>query len=142
MIPDYIISDDENFATYLDEISVTSKAMRIGAHREQEARQLYTDLTGLHIAETGCIQHPTIRGFASSPDGIAREHEQSDTTGTGTLGTLEIKCPKPSTYIEYAANVRTPEDLRAFNPRTTGNASRTSPSQERNGATSSSTAHT
>lgn len=109
MIPDYVVNDDENFAIYLDEVNVTSKAMRIGTERESEARDLYRELTGLAISECGCLPHPEINGFASSPDGLVMGD-------CGKVqGCVEIKCPKPSTYLEYLSGIHTAEDLKALN---------------------------
>lgn len=109
MIPECIVNDDESFSIYLDEINVTSKAMRIGTEREAEARDLYVEISGNNIEECGCIPHPSIEGFASSPDGLVKS--SADTT----IGTLEIKCPKPSTYLEYLSGVHSAADLKSVN---------------------------
>lgn len=109
LIPAYITDDDELFRQYLDETSVSSKSMRIGTLREDEARQLYQDLTCYPVSEVGCIPHPDIDGFASSPDGVIY------LDGEHPVGVLEIKCPKPNTFVEYLTQVKTPSDLRKYN---------------------------
>lgn len=110
LLPDGIAADDVLFELYLDEVNVTSKAMRIGQEREAEARELYCDITGRAVAESGAVSHPTIAGFASSPDGLVIDPE------TGAVeGTVEIKCPSPSTFMKYLSGVKTPEELKAVN---------------------------
>ncbi|MGN0223655.1 MAG: lambda exonuclease family protein [Muribaculaceae bacterium] len=103
-----IIADDEYFQAYLDEVNVSSKAMRIGTEREAEARELYSIVTNRTVDEVGSIEHPTIAGFASSPDGIVTRGEEK--------GTLEIKCPTPATYISYLSGIHSADDLKAVNP--------------------------
>lgn len=108
MIPDYVVADDELFSIYLDEVNVTSKAMRIGTEREAEARDLYSEITGNQLQECGCIPHPEIIGFASSPDGLVMCNDAIE-------GTIEVKCPKPTTYLEYLYNVSSAESLKSVN---------------------------
>lgn len=102
-----IIADDDFFQTYLDEVNTTSKAMRIGTEREQEARELYAAVRNEQVEEAGSVEHPDIRGFASSPDGVIAD---------GVVkGVLEIKCPTPATYVNYLSAIQTAEDLKAVN---------------------------
>lgn len=108
MIPIEVISSDEEFACYLDEVNVTSKAMRIGTERESEARELYTAVSENEVTENGSIKHPSIDHFASSPDGQVTEN--------GIKGCIEIKCPAPATYIDYLANIKDAEGLKAVKP--------------------------
>lgn len=105
MIPRDVINDDIFFTQYVDETSTSSKAMRIGTEREGEARRLYSLLYDMEVTETGCTSHPAIPGFASSPDGLV-----------GADGVLEIKCPSPGVFMEYLTSVKTPSDLRTYNP--------------------------
>lgn len=108
IIPDYIVNDDDLFAGYLEETSVSSKSMRIGSEREAEARDLYCTLTGRTVTETGSLPHPRLAYFASSPDGLVGEDSIE--------GAIEIKCPKPATYLEYLAGVHSPAHLLRHNP--------------------------
>ena len=57
-------------------------AMEWGHTWEPVARQVYTDITGRAVRETGFLQHPTIAGVGCSPDGLV-----------GDDGGCEIKCP-------------------------------------------------
>lgn len=102
-----IIADDDFFQTYLDEVNTTSKAMRIGTEREQEARELYAAVRNEQVEEVGSVEHPDIRGFASSPDGVIADGVAK--------GVLEIKCPTPATYVNYLSAIQTAEDLKAVN---------------------------
>lgn len=108
LIPQDVVDNDDDFSVYLDEVNVTSKAMRIGTEREAEARSLYAEVSSNQVEECGCIPHPEIAGFASSPDGLIPEGDKVE-------GTIEIKCPKPSTYMEYLSGVATPADLKVVN---------------------------
>lgn len=106
MIPRFIIDNDEFYSVYLEEVETTNKAMRIGTEREVDARLMYAGMNPqLRVDETGCIQHSTIEGFSSSPDGIVNDGE----------GVIEIKCPKPNTYIRYLTQVHSGEDLKKVN---------------------------
>lgn len=99
-----IVGDDDNFALYIDEVNTTSKAMRIGNERECDARQLYCDIRDVNVDEIGCMPHPTIPGFASSPDGLVAPE-----------GCIEIKCPTPETYMKYISRVHSADDLQRMN---------------------------
>lgn len=63
-------------------------AVQRGVELEPVARSAYEIDKGLMIQEVGLIDHPTIAGFAASPDGVVC----SD-------GLLEIKCPGTANHI-------------------------------------------
>lgn len=67
-----------------------SAAMKWGTDTEPLARSAYEARTGELVEEVGFIEHPRIKGFGASPDGLV-----------GTDGGLEIKCPNTATHIEY-----------------------------------------
>lgn len=104
-----IVNDDEMFQFYLDQTSVTSKAMRFGAVQEVNARVCYSDVTGNEVIEVGLCKHPTIPYIASSPDGIVR-------TPSGEIGCLEIKCPTLQTFAQYCAEINDAGGLLKVNP--------------------------
>lgn len=110
MLPDYIVNDDEIFTVYLDEVNMSTKAMRIGTEREADARSLYAEITGCYVEECSCIPHPIYNGFASSPDGLVKSSKYGNLEGV-----IEVKCPKPSTFMEYLSSVRSAENLKAIN---------------------------
>lgn len=109
MLPAPVVENDELFAIYLEEMDSTSKAMRIGTERESEARDLYEQIMDCKVHETGCTDSSFVKGFASSPDGLVLEDGVVE-------GTIEIKCPKPSTYLEYLSEIKDADSLLSVNP--------------------------
>lgn len=108
--PDFL-SDDEVFSDYLDETSITTKAMRWGTEQEDAARRLASDILGYDIEEVSSCAHDTIPFFAASPDGMIR-----DVDGNGHLGVLEIKCPNIGTFMKYKHLIHSAEDLKNVKP--------------------------
>lgn len=67
----------------------TNSWMRRGTELEPEARDYYSLVTGATVEQVGfCLTDDETCGC--SPDGLV-----------GSEGLLEIKCPAPSTHIEY-----------------------------------------
>lgn len=66
-----------------------SAAMKWGTDTEPLARSAYEARTGELVEEVGFIEHPRIKGFGASPDGLV-----------GKDGGLEIKCPNTATHID------------------------------------------
>lgn len=110
LLADEVTGSDIEMEAYLDEVSVTSRAMRVGTEREPEARELYAELRGITVEEVGSLSHPTIAGFASSPDGIVTAEDG------GMLGCIEIKCPKPAAFFTYLTKARDAAGLKEANP--------------------------
>lgn len=67
--------------------------MRWGTETEPEARQFFSDSTGLEVVQVGLIRNNEYQGFHASPDGLIIRPEG--------LYWLEIKCPKFSTHLKY-----------------------------------------
>jgi len=65
-------------------------AMQRGTEMEPHARNLYSFVYNVDVAEVGMVRHPTIKGTHASPDGLI-----------GADGCCEIKCPNKSTHGEY-----------------------------------------
>ena len=103
-----IVKDDNMFAFYIDQTTSTSKAMRFGTEQEENARNMYIQMTGRAVQEVGLCKHPTIPYLASSPDGITHDADE--------LGCLEVKCPMLSTYSKYVAEIHDNESLKKVNP--------------------------
>ena len=72
------------------EESYINAAMQRGTDLEPVARFAYELKTSYQVSEIGLIDHPTISGFAASPDGLVNED-----------GMLEIKCPNTATHIDF-----------------------------------------
>ena len=71
------------------EPSYTNAAMEWGTMTEPQARVAYEVNTHNFVDQVAFIDHPTIKGFGCSPDGIVGE------------GLIEIKCPNSATHWEY-----------------------------------------
>lgn len=67
--------------------------MRWGIEIEPEARNYFSDATGLDVVQTGLVRNEKYPGFHASPDGLIIRNEG--------VYWLEIKCPKFSTCLEY-----------------------------------------
>lgn len=68
----------------------TNAAMMRGTELEPVAREMYAlNEFDAVISEVGLIDHPTIAGFAASPDGLVNDD-----------GLIEIKCPNTRTHLQ------------------------------------------
>ncbi|EEP5982084.1 YqaJ viral recombinase family protein [Salmonella enterica] len=68
----------------------TNAAMMRGTELEPVAREMYAlNEFDAVISEAGLIDHPTIAGFAASPDGLVNDD-----------GLIEIKCPNTWTHLQ------------------------------------------
>lgn len=67
----------------------TNDAMRWGTEKEPEAREFYSFVHGVDVAQVGLVLHPTIDMAVASPDGLI-----------GDDGLVEIKCPTTATHID------------------------------------------
>ena len=76
-----------------------SPAMDNGRELEPVAVAEYEFQTGLEAEKTGLWVHPVIDRFAASPDRLV-----------GAEGVLEVKCPLPTTHIEYLIAGIMPEE--------------------------------
>lgn len=63
-------------------------AVQRGVEKEPLARSAYEVDQGVMIIEAGLIDHPRIKGFGASPDGLV-----------GAKGLIEIKCPNTAQHI-------------------------------------------
>lgn len=75
------------------EESFSNAAMQRGNDLEPVARANYMLETGEIVQEVGFIDHPTIKYFGASPDGLI-----------GNDGLIEIKCPNTATHLETLKN--------------------------------------
>lgn len=73
------------------EDSYTNAAMERGVILEEEARGLYSLLTGSSVKTVGLCWKDDKKRFGASCDGIVGDNE----------GCLEIKCPSASVFCEY-----------------------------------------
>jgi putative phage-type endonuclease len=76
----------------------TNDAMQWGKDNEAQARVAYEVRSGNFVDQVAFVDHPTIKWFGASPDGLI----DSD-------GLVEIKCPNSSTHWEYFKYNRPPQ---------------------------------
>lgn len=103
------IEDDYYFEIYQQQVSFSNKYTDWGHEVEDFAAERYQLVTGCELEECESIQHPTIPYFSASPDRIAIKNTLRKV--------VEIKCPLPKTFIEYLAEVKDNETLKAVNPK-------------------------
>ena len=103
------IDDDYLFEIYQQQVSINNKFIEFGHNNEDFAAERYQLVTGCELKECESIQHPTIPYFSASPDRIAIKAWMKKV--------VEIKCPLPKTFMEYMAEVKDNDTLKAVNPK-------------------------
>lgn len=76
----------------------TNAAMQWGVDTEPQARVAYEFIEGVKVEPAGFVEHPNIAMAGASPDGFV-----------GSMGLVEIKCPKTATHIETLLGGRVPD---------------------------------
>ena len=104
------IQNDEKFSEYLYRVELSNKAIRYGQENEDVARKVYESLYKREVAQAGFIIHPSIEHYGDSPDGIVLDEDGRP------AGAMEIKCPKPETFMRYKATIHNAEELKAEKP--------------------------
>lgn len=87
--------------TGLQQESFTNAAMQRGTEMEPIARAAYEAHTETFVDLCGFIQHPEIKWFGASPDGMVGED-----------GLIEIKCPNTATHLQYMKAGKPPAKYR------------------------------
>ena len=96
-VSEYLMSDD--VFSEIQCMNFSNAATRWGETYESEARDLYMEITGMNIYETGFVEYTKYSG--GSPDGVNEDSK----------GLIEIKCPfNSSKHIEFMM-MEKPEDL-------------------------------
>lgn len=103
------IDDNYLFEIYQQQVSISNKFIEFGHDNEDFAAERYQLVTGCELEECESIQHPAIPYFSASPDRIAIKG--------GMKKVAEIKCPLPKTFMEYMAEVKDNDTLKAVNPK-------------------------
>lgn len=103
------MDDDYLFEIYQRQVSINNKFIEFGHDNEDFAAERYQLVTECKLEECESIQHPTISHFSASPDRIAIKD--------GLRKVVEIKVPLPKTFMEYMAEVKDNETLKAVNPK-------------------------
>jgi putative phage-type endonuclease len=76
--------------------SYCSSAMQWGIDMEPEAIAYFEYLTGATVTPVGFIDHPEIKNFGASPDGLVWD------------ALIEVKCPDTKTHLDYLLNDKIP----------------------------------
>jgi putative phage-type endonuclease len=88
--------------TGLNTVVPETPAMRWGTENEPMARTQFMAKTGLQASEVGFVEHPILKGFGASPDGLTSDN-----------GVLEIKCPQGPRHIENLMANKVPKEYQA-----------------------------
>ena len=91
------LNDDYIFQDYIDQVSVSTKAMQWGSDQEDAAKSLFMQMNfpECEITELSSCKHDTIPYFAASPDGAIYGRDGED------IKIVEVKCPNINTYMKY-----------------------------------------
>lgn len=95
---------------FLDRTNVYSKSMEFGKETEAEARKEYEGETFETVHEVAFLvpEDDELGDFwGDSPDGIIKKDGR-------IVGCLEIKCPKPATFVEYVDRFANGETLKTI----------------------------
>ncbi len=84
------------------EDAFVSSAMQRGIDLEPVARSVYEAYRSVDVEECGFVQHPSIKWFGASPDGLI-----------GDDGLIEIKCPNSQQHIQYWCDQKIPSKYQA-----------------------------
>ena len=83
---------------------VSTYWMERGRLLEGEARDYYSLIKGREVTQVGMVLN---HGYGYSPDGLV------DMPESDWYGTLEIKCPKPSTHVKWLLAGEVPDEHKA-----------------------------
>lgn len=110
--PDFL-NDDDIFQDYIDQVSVSTKAMQWGSDHEDAAKALYMQMNFPEgeITELSSCKHDTIPYFAASPDGAIHLSDGED------LKIIEVKCPNINTYMKYRTLIHDAASLKETEPK-------------------------
>jgi putative phage-type endonuclease len=86
----YLIKLAIQRVTGVVEESYTNDAMQWGKDNEAQARVAYEVVSGNFVDQVAFVDHPTIKWFGASPDGLVNQD-----------GLVEIKCPNSATHWSY-----------------------------------------
>ena len=91
------LNDDDIYQDYIDQVSVSTKAMQWGSDQEDAAKSLFMQMNfpECEITELSSCKHDTIPYFAASPDGAIYGRDGED------IKIIEVKCPNINTYMKY-----------------------------------------
>ena len=107
------LNDDDIFQDYIDQVSVSTKAMQWGSDQEDAAKSLFMQMNfpECEITELSSCKHDTIPYFAASPDGAIYGRDGGD------IKIIEVKCPNINTYMKYRTLINDASSLKETEPK-------------------------
>lgn len=107
------LNDDDIFQDYIDQVSVSTKAMQWGSDQEDAAKSLFMQMNfpECEITELSSCKHDTIPYFAASPDGAIYGRDGED------IKIIEVKCPNINTYMKYRTLIHDAASLKETEPK-------------------------
>ena len=107
------LNDDDIFQDYIDQVSVSTKAMQWGSDQEDAAKSLFMQMNfpECEITELSSCKHDTIPYFAASPDGAIYGRDGED------IKIIEVKCPNINTYMKYRTLIHDAASLKENEPK-------------------------
>ena len=107
------LNDDDIFQDYIDQVSVSTKAMQWGSDQEDAAKSLFMQMNfpECEITELSSCKHDTIPNFAASPDGAIYGRDGED------IKIIEVKCPNINTYMKYRTLIHDAASLKENEPK-------------------------
>ena len=109
-----IVANDALFEDWVKSKEITSRAIRWGQEKEDEAKRLFYKRRGIPkemVVNVASCQHDTIPHFAASPDALIYTDRER-----GVFTALEVKCPEDHTFMKYVCEVKDAETLKAVKP--------------------------
>lgn len=106
------IEDNDMFNLYLSETNVETKAMQLGTQKEKVAREVYSKFQKCNVFERGFIEHPAMKYYGASPDGVITDNDKED---GNIVGGIEIKSVGQVNFIMYKNECKTAADLKKIN---------------------------
>lgn len=106
------LDDDTIFQDYLDQVSISSKAIQWGVDMEEQAKSCFLQLNpNAELSELSSCKHDSIPFFSASPDGAVL------TKDDGHIRVIEVKCPNIKTYMKYKFCISDTSSLKAVEPK-------------------------
>ena len=107
------LNDDDIFQDYIDQVSLSTKAMQWGSDQEDAAKSLFMQMNfpECEITELSSCKHDTIPYFAASPDGAIYGRDGGD------IKIIEVKCPNINTYMKYRTLIHDSASLKEVEPK-------------------------
>lgn len=106
------LNDDTIFQDYLDQVSISSKAIQWGVDMEEQAKSCFLQLNpNAELSDLSSCKHDSIPFFSASPDGAVLTRDD------GRIRVIEVKCPNIKTYMKYMFCISDASSLKNVEPK-------------------------